>query len=609
MTTPISRARTYGLTYPLTGDLPFDPLGTVGNSKVWNFASALYSGGASASDFSNVNSTGGNVLSSAGLMSSVAANSLRVGSGNGLYIEPGFTQLAFPTEQNASFFSTATNCSLANSSTVGPDGVSTTFYSTATTTVAGGNRQKNLTVANDSGTYRVALFVATGASQTCRLQLGIAGGTVSNVLMEFNRSTGAITINASGTGTVQAVSGGWRVSLQISNNTSGATTLFTQFYPAAGGSGSADFGGWSVYKQTMLTDYVAATSGTVAQSADVVKRTTGSDLSAAAGKVTITAHTGVGAGTQVLWQRDDGTANNRFTIYRDSSRFIHFVIVAGGVTQSDRAPSIVADDTTFTVSMAWAGSLASYTVGTGTPFLESALTLPTGITTERLGEDTSGNQWGGYIASVTASVSAGIAAPFFYDSFNRANTAAGTMSNPPVGNAYGFYGPFVASYPLPAATNGYISSKGFVEDQNNTTYMEQNLGRAVSSITAKASWSTSNGSTGNGTLALLVYNVAGTIADCLHIQVGPSAFLIQKRVAGAFTTLATQSYVIAADSQYHDVSATINGTTGTVTLTVDGTTISAQDDFFKTIDGNYVIWENAMQDGVKALKIQSVGAN
>lgn len=29
MTTPISRARTYGLTYPLTGDLPFDPLGGV----------------------------------------------------------------------------------------------------------------------------------------------------------------------------------------------------------------------------------------------------------------------------------------------------------------------------------------------------------------------------------------------------------------------------------------------------------------------------------------------------------------------------------------------------------------------------------------------------
>jgi hypothetical protein len=593
----------YGI--PVTFGSTGIPLGTVG-STIYNFATGTYPSG-----FSNVNSTGGNVFSSAGLMSSVAANTLRIGSGNGLYVMPAFTNLGFPSEQNASFFSSSTNCTIANSATVGPDGASTTFYSTATSTVANGARQKNTTVANDGGTYRASIFVASkSGGQTVRWQAGLVGGTGINVILEFNITTGAITANASGTGTVQAVSGGWRVSVQITNNSTGNTTLFCQLYPVAGGTGSADFGGWSLVKQSLLADYLKTISGTVAQSSDVVTRTTGADLAAATGRVTISARTPIGAGTQVLWQRDDGTANNRFTIYRDSSRFIHFVIVAGGVTYSDRAPSIIADNTAFTVSMAWSGSLASYTINGGIPFLEAEVTLPTGITTERLGSDTGGNQWGSFIGSLTTSISPGISTPTFYESFNRANTSAGVMSDPPVGAAYAFYGPYVDQYPLPPASNGYISGDAYAQDQNNTSYLEQNMGRALSSGSAKLSWASAGGSTGAATAAFLIYNVAGTIDDCIHIQVRRANALIEKRVDGVIQTLATVTYAagtIATDGQYTDVSIAISGST--VTLTVNGNTNQATDAFFATVDGNFICFENAMQDAVDAVKFHAIGAS
>lgn len=591
--------------------------GVLGGLPSWVMAGAYldadFAGGRSygpASGYNNVNSTGGSVLSSAGVLSTIGANLKRTASGTGLDIKPSTSNLGFPSEQAALFFNSATNCSIANSSTVGPDGVSTTFYSTATTTSAGGSRQRNTAIANDNGVYRGSIFVAAkSGGQTVRFLLGLAGGSgVTSPFVDFNITTGAIVANPSGLGTVQAVSGGWRVSTTVTNNSSGYTTLFALFYPAgSSGSGSADFGGYLLVKQSLLSDYIPTTTGAVAQSADVVTRTAGSDLAAAAGRFTVTAHTAVGAGTQVLWQRDDGSANNRLTIYRDSSRFIHFVVVSGGVTYSDRTIALVPDDTDLTASIAWSGTLASYTLNAGTPFLEAAVTMPVGITTERLGCDTSGNQWGGYIKRATAFLNAGIVAPSFYDSFNRSNTSPGVMSNPPVGNAYGFYGP--GSDPLPAATNGYISAKGFIEDQNNTSYLEQNLGAPVWSASAKLSWTPAGGSTGDGNFAFLIFNTSGSIATCIHIQVGRTQAVIQKRVAGAFTTLATLSYpaTLAANGTINDASLTISGST--VSLTVNGVSAQATDAFFATSDGNFIIYENTMVDAVSALKIQAVTAN
>lgn len=45
-----------------------------------------------------------------------------------------------------------------------------------------------------------------------------------------------------------------------------------------------------------------------------------------------------------------------------------------------------------------------------------------------------------------------------------------------------------------------------------------------------------------------------------------------------------------------------------VNLTVDGISISATDAFFATVDGNFVIFENYMEDAIDALKFQSVQA-
>jgi len=539
---------------------------------------------------------------SSGFLNQFFANTNRI-TDIGDLIETASTNLGFPSEQGALFFNIATNCSIANSATVGPNG-STTFYSTAATTSAGGDRQKNTTITADTGSYRASIYVAAKAGgQTARWAVGIAGGASSTI--DFNITTGAISLNTTGTGTVQSVSGGWRVSTTVTNNSN--TTLFTQFYPAGGaGSGNADFGGYQLEKQIPLSSYITTVGGSATRNADATSLTSSAFL--ALPRITITATTPVGTGTQVLWQRDDGSQNNRYTIYRDSSRFIHFVVVSGSTTRSDRAIAVVADNTSFSVSMAWAGTLASYTLNNGVPFLESAVTQPTGLTTERLGKDSSGNQWGGYVARATWFPTANISVPIFYDSFNRANTLPGIMSNPPVGAAYAFYGPFIATYPLPPATNGYIASKAFVEDQNNTSYLEENFGVPPATISNKFYFKASSGSTGDGTLAVLVYNVAGTIDNCIHIQIQQTAAFVQKRVNGVFTTLATLNYTsLPNDGSFQDSSVSISGST--VTVTVNGQSVSATDAFFATVHGNYFIVENAMQDGINSINIVSTQAN
>lgn len=570
------------------------------NSQTYGSASAVHT--ASGGSFTRASTAFGQTA--AGTLTSFSTNAPRV-TDLGFTIENSATNSGFPSEQNVSFFGTATNATIASSTVTGPYGT-TNFYMTASTTVAGGNRQKNVTVANDSGIYQDSIFVASkSGGQTVRWLAGLVGGTTKQSFVDFNITTGAV---VAGSGTVQPVSGGWRVSINIANNSTGNTTLYSQLFPAATGSGTADFGGWQLEKSPVLSSYIPTTSATAMRSADTYTRTGGNDLSAASGQLDIAARTSVGTTTQVLWQRDDGTQNNRLTIYRDPSRFIHFVIVSGGVIQSDRTIQVVADNTDFSVSMAWAGTLASYTVNGGIPFVEAAVTLPTGITTERLGADTSGNQWGGRIRTIASYSSATITPLAFYDSFNRANTSPGTMSNPPVGSAYGFYGPYVSSYPLPAATNGYISNKGFVADQDNAIYMEQNLGNPVDSVNAKISWTPSNGSTGFATAALLIYNTPGNIDNCIHIQVSRINALIQKRVNGTFTTLSTVTYPqqLSRDGTIYDAGVTISGST--VTLTVNGSSASATDPALATFDGNYVIWENYMIDATDALKIQAVSA-
>lgn len=406
-----------------------------------------------------------NVVGRDGSFSAAGENALPR-SDLGLLVEPAATTLVTSgRSEGTGIFTTGSNAGHTSSALVGPKGV-TGYFTTVTSTSTSGYRQGNFTVPADTLTRTVSLdFVKAPGGQVSQLLMGYAGG--SQGIARINLTTGALVEISAGVlgqwaSPVQDLGDRWRLSVKAANNN--FTILYVQAMPVVGGIGSCDVGGLMIETSPFMSSYIdgGASRGavTVLPSADV---------GGAQGRVAVSARSalGVGSANQVLWQRDDGTANNRFCIYRDTSRVIHFLVVSGGVTQSDRAFGTVADGASFSVEMAWESGVASYRLNGGVPFLEFGVTLPT-VTTDRLGHSSSGEQWGGWVKSYLASPTSEISIPAFGDSFNRADTAAGSLGNAPDGQPYDIRAPYSAgSHPLD--THAQIVSKQYVSDQPAAT--------------------------------------------------------------------------------------------------------------------------------------------
>jgi hypothetical protein len=119
---------------------------------------------------------------------------------------------------------------------------------------------------------------------------------------------------------------------------------------------------------------------------------------ATAGTRIIHARTAAGSGTQVLGTIDDGTANERYRIERNSSNEIRFIVTDGGVEQANLNLGTVANNTEFKVAVAWSANDIAGCLNGGTVQTDGAATLPT-VTTQRYGSSSTGQQWGGVIIS------------------------------------------------------------------------------------------------------------------------------------------------------------------------------------------------------------------
>lgn len=214
-----------------------------------------------------------------------------------------------------------------------------------------------------------------------------------------------------------------------------------------------------------MTSYVAGGQTRAATTVVVAD----SVVTDATGHVRLTgkAAPGISTSDQVLWQY--GTASDGLAIYRDTSRVLHFKVVTGGVTQSDRTFGTLADEASIDAEIAWEGTTARYRMGS-VEFIEYGVTLPMGMTGERLGCSATGEQWGGRITYLGERPVSDIVVPSFGDSFNRADTSAGSLGSAPDGDPYGLYGAYAGSFPLPADTHGQIIGKTFITDVPAVTY-------------------------------------------------------------------------------------------------------------------------------------------
>jgi len=143
------------------------------------------------------------------------------------------------------------------------------------------------------------------------------------------------------------------------------------------------------------TSYIATTTAAVARTADINTATYSED---AAHWMKISARTGYGAG--VLFSRDDGTADERIYVERESDNTIHVKVVDGGVEQADLALAAVADLTAFTVAYRIAASDFAASLDGAAVVTDTGGTLPT-VTTDHVGHDWNDTtHWNSTIADI-----------------------------------------------------------------------------------------------------------------------------------------------------------------------------------------------------------------
>jgi len=177
----------------------------------------------------------------------------------------------------------------------------------------------------------------------------------------------------------------------------------------------------------------------------------------------------------------------------------------------------------------------------------------------------------------------------FYDVFDRANTSAGTLGTSTSGSVWTLYGGYVGSYPLPAATDGQISSNAYVDAGGTVVYATTQLAQTVMHLEATWSWVDDGVGTDFTTLALIISSNANIIDNMLHITITNSTALLQKRVAGgSFVTLGTItiSPTLELGGTRHVARVDVSGTTAR--LTVDSQSVTASDPDIPSVIGRFI---------------------
>lgn len=350
------------------------------------------------------------VTDKAGLLTSVAAGTAPIdydpvtAALRGLLVEESRTNLLTYSRDLTQWSDALGNTTVTADNANAPDGTTTadTLSSSATSDRL---RRKTVTVSADSVTRVFWAALKAGGGAKVNLGISYSGGTAKSALRTFDLSAGT-SAHASGTneggGIIQLANGYWLCWLALANNGTN-TTLYADIrpynYPDSSASGSIIFGGAQLEAGAAPTSYIPTTSSTVTRAADVnaLVLSSVSGWNASEGTIYVEARAALGSGTQTYAQYDDGTANNRLCVYRDSSNVLRAIVVVSGSTVVNLNLGTVANDTAFKVAFAWKVNSFAASVNGGAAVTSSSGAIPSGLTTHRIGHDSSGNHANGPI--------------------------------------------------------------------------------------------------------------------------------------------------------------------------------------------------------------------
>jgi hypothetical protein len=340
--------------------------------------------------------------------------------GQGLLIESAGTNLAFPSEDFNSASWSKAGVTVGNNAQVAPDGNTTGDTLTATATT---NDHKADIVTDPSSTagsnYTYSMFVKQGTHRYFSLYVGNVGASSRFYQATFDFDTVAETQHVAGangtyvSSSITEIGSGWYRASVTGSHAAGTTAYFGL---QMNSSGTPTISGTSFGVETWLaaatetihiwgaqyelgnfaTSYRLTTTGADVRNADDISVAV-ADLgfSATVGTMYVDATTAPATGTQVFWQVDDVTANERMLIWRNTADPMTSV-VDGGVDQvsidSGSLTSSTRHQNTFAYkandfATSWDGAAAT---------ADTSGTLPT-VTTFRPGRDHSASHFNSYI--------------------------------------------------------------------------------------------------------------------------------------------------------------------------------------------------------------------
>jgi hypothetical protein len=195
-----------------------------------------------------------------------------------------------------------------------------------------------------------------------------------------------------------------------------------------------------------------------------------------------------------------------------------------------------------------------------------------------------------------------------WDNFTRANTSGGSLGSPVIGSAWDLRSSYVASYPLPAATVGGITSNKFVspEAAGSTVYAVQPLASTPKRIGLVGSWTAGSGSAGSS-VVLGLSTDDNYLENMLHCYATRTFAVVQKRVSGgAFTTILQFDFpsTIPTDGSPLFFEIEISGDTVAGVVNHESMTEPMRrvitDADISTVVGPYAFWELSMSGATVA---------
>lgn len=356
----------------------------------------------------------GTYFDASGVLQLASTNSARFDhdpvtlAAKGLLIEEARTNL-FPYSTNINANWSANNDASVDAYAAAPDG--TTTATRVLDNSAGGTggvgHTRNVTITN---TRHCFSFFAKSEqlSWVCMQITGFTSATLAGVAY-FDLQNGVVGATNQIEATIQNCGNGWYRCVGYvvpdAGDLSGNFNILcadtnNDYVVDRDGTSSVLIWGAQLEAGSFPTSYIPTAGSTVTRAADGASMT-GTNFSSwyATDNTIVVEASSPASGTRIIWQADDGTANNRATLYT-SGTSLKLDIVTGGVSQASLTLGTIFANTAFKAAFALKTNDVAASLNGAAQVTDASVTLPT-VDRCRFGSDTTGNQLCEHIKSFT----------------------------------------------------------------------------------------------------------------------------------------------------------------------------------------------------------------